>query len=96
MTTPQTVESGVPVELSSTGTVARIGQGTLAGIFCSSSSSGTVTVYDGAVANTTGETVMIPTFTAVAGTYYPFKAFFQQGCNIVLGGTFTGAAMISP
>jgi hypothetical protein len=88
---PQTVESGVPGQLSSTGGVLKKGSGVLTGIFVSSASATpTITVYD----NTTGTgNPIIPTFTPAAATYYEFRAYFQNGLNVVLGGTVTGAAM---
>ena len=92
-TSPQTVEAGVAGQLSSTGSVIKKGAGVLSGIFISAASSTpTCTVYDGATTAATSVPI-IPTFTPVAGTYYPIKAVFQQGLNIVLGGTVTGAAM---
>lgn len=93
MSSPITQEVGVAYELSSTGGVAKTGNGTLAGIFISSAgSTPTVTVYDGATAGDTS-TPLIPTFTPAAATYYNFKVMFQKGLNIVLGGSITGAAM---
>jgi hypothetical protein len=84
-----------PFQLSSTGGQASAATpaGALAGIFIATAgSTPTVTVYD----NTTGSgTVLIPTFTPVAGTYYAFpEASFTNGCYIVLGGTVTGVAFI--
>ncbi len=60
-------------------------QGRLLGIFCSSSSSGTVLIQDGA-----GNT-LVPVFTAVAATYYKLPLTAYNGLVITFGGTFTGA-----
>jgi hypothetical protein len=57
----------------------------LLGIFCSSSTSGTATVYDDAGVGTT--TKAVDTFNLTAGTWYPLPIGLGAGCNLVLGGT---------
>ena len=73
---------------SATTTTIFTGSGTLGGVFCSSSSSGTVTVYDGTSAS---DTKIVDTFTAVAGTYHTLPFAFQKGLTIVTGGTISCA-----
>jgi hypothetical protein len=67
----------------------KVGAGKLRGIFVSSASSTpTITIYD---VQTGTATTMIGAFTPVGATFYPFGsldgAFFNQGLNVVLGGT---------
>lgn len=78
------VESAGYAQIAASGNVYK-GSAALLGIFVSSASSGTITVYDDPATGTTK--TMVATFTVAAGTYYklPFRA--QQGLNIVLGGT---------
>lgn len=57
----------------------------ITGLFCSSSSSGTATVYD---SNATGTaTKIVDTFLLVAGTYHPLGFIAAAGLYVVLGGT---------
>jgi hypothetical protein len=67
----------------------KVGAGKLRGIFVSSASSTpTITIYD---VQTGTATTMVGVFTPVGATFYPFGsldgAFFNQGLNVVLGGT---------
>jgi hypothetical protein len=67
----------------------KVGQGKLRGIFVSSASATpTITIYD--VQSGTA-TTMVGVFTPVGATFYPFGSldgsFFNQGLNVVLGGT---------
>lgn len=67
----------------------KVGAGKLRGIFVSSASSTpTITIYD---VQTGTATTMVGVFTPVAATFYPFGSldgvFFNQGLNVVLGGT---------
>lgn len=58
--------------------------GMLAGIFVASSSSGTIKLWD----NTAGSgTVLVNTFSAIAGTWYPLPFRFLTGLFITVGGT---------
>ena len=60
-------------------------QGAMLGIFCSSSTSGTITLYDDA---STGTTVPIAAvFNVTAGTYYSLPVAFGNGLYVVIGGT---------
>jgi len=67
----------------------KVGAGKLKGIFVSSASgTPTITIYD---VQTGTATTMVGTFTPVGATYYPMGnydgSFFNQGLNVVLGGT---------
>ena len=67
----------------------KVGAGKLRGIFVSSASSTpTITIYD---VQTGTATTMVGAFTPVGATFYPFGSFdgayFNQGLNVVLGGT---------
>ena len=67
----------------------KVGAGKLRGIFVSSASSTpTITIYD---VQTGTSTTMVGVFTPVGATFYPFGSFdgayFNQGLNVVLGGT---------
>lgn len=57
----------------------------LEGIFVSSATTGTITVYDDAGTGTTIK--MVDTFTVAPGTWYPLPFRALKGLNIVLGGT---------
>jgi hypothetical protein len=73
-------------QLSATANVSPL-PSNLLGVFVSSSTSGTVTVYDSATTTTTAK--MIDTFTAAAATYYPFNVSTASGIYVVLGGTIS-------
>ena len=75
---------GAPTPISATGAVKNIG-GALLGFLCTSSSSGTLALYDNPTA-ASGNNI-IPTMNLVAGTYYPFPAKFGSGLWAVIGGT---------
>lgn len=70
-------------------TQVKVGAGKLKGIFVSSASgTPTITIYD---VQTGTATTMVGVFTPVGATYYPMGnydgAYFNQGLNVVLGGT---------
>lgn len=76
------------MQLSATKQV-KVGAGKLFGIFVSSSSSGTITIYD-SQASSTSDPKIVDTFSVSAGTSYvniPAGLFFNNGLYIVLGGT---------
>jgi hypothetical protein len=76
------------MQLSATKQV-KVGAGKLFGIFVSSSSSGTLTIYD-SQASSTSDPKVVDTFSVSAGTTYvniPAGLFFNSGLYIVLGGT---------
>lgn len=60
-------------------------QGAMLGIFCSSSASGTITLYDDTA---TGTSVPIAAvFNVTAGNWYPLPVAFGSGLYVVVGGT---------
>lgn len=76
--------SFVPKQVSASGNVLS-GDGIIGGVFCSSSTAGTLAIYDDAAAGTT--TKIVDTFTLVAGTWYPLPFAVAKGINLVIGGT---------
>jgi hypothetical protein len=60
-------------------------QGAMLGIFCSSSTSGTITLYDDAATGTS--TAIAAVFNVTAGTYYSLPVAFANGLYVVVGGT---------
>lgn len=59
---------------------------TMCGIFvASASSTPTIAVYDSAT--TTTSTIVVNTFTPLAGTFYPIPAQLLNGCYVAIGGT---------
>jgi hypothetical protein len=67
----------------------KIGGGKIYGIFVSTSTAGTITIYDSATANTSDPKIA-NTITAVAGSQYlsfPVGAWFSKGLYIVLANT---------
>ena len=84
------------VSLTAT-TQVKIGLGKLKGIFVSSGTSPTVTVYDSATAST-GDPVIIETFTGATPGNYVFTGdadgvVFSKGLYVVLGGTTPKASI---
>jgi hypothetical protein len=71
-----------PTNLSATAQV-RGQSGAMSGVFCNSSTAGTLTLRDGNSAGTT----IISIATLVAGTYYPVPATFRAGLHATIGGT---------
>ncbi|MBP7662287.1 MAG: hypothetical protein KA770_00260 [Shewanella sp.] len=61
-----------------------VGQVRLGGIFCASSTSGTVKVWDSTAAS--GD-ICVNTFAVTAGTYYPIPALLKTGCYITIANT---------
>ena len=73
-----------PKQITATTNVCS-GDGLLGGIFCSSSTAGTATVYDDAATGTT--TKIVDTFNLTAGTFYSLPFGVSNGIYVVLGGT---------
>ncbi len=67
-------------------TLLKSGQGVLAGFVVSSTTSGTVTIYDSATAATSTD-IMLGTITPAAGSTYKLDAAFANGCYIVCANT---------
>ena len=76
-------EVGTPKQISATATV-RIGIGKMVGVFCSSSTSGTLTLYDNTSA---AGTLIVAAFNLTAGQYYQIPAAFVNGVHAVISGT---------
>lgn len=74
----------LPVQMTASANIAK-GPGGVSTIFCSSSTSGTVTLYDDQGTGTTKK--IVDTFNVSAGTSYPLGFGFGQGLNVVIGGT---------
>ena len=77
-------------QISATGNVSPIGC-KLLGIFVSSSTVGTVTIYDSATTTTT--TKVVDTVSLTAGTWLPMPIGFASGVYIVVGGTLSATVV---
>ncbi len=71
------------VNLSSSALV-KTGEGHLIGIFVASSAAATIKVWDNTSAATT---ILVNTFTAIDGTWYPLPFKFKIGCYVTIAGT---------
>ena len=78
--------------ISATGNVSPFGA-SLLGIFVSTSSSGTITVYDSATTTTTAK--VIDTVSVTAGTWYPMPVGTTAGIYIVVGGTLSATVVFA-
>jgi hypothetical protein len=85
MAAPGTNEGYNAKVISSTTTVNN-NFGALCGIFVATTTSGTITVYDG---TSTAGTIIIPTFTPAAATFYPLPANYGTGLHIVIANTIS-------
>ena len=72
---------------TSTTTIAQAGLKML-GIFCASSSGGTIKVQD-------GSSTVVNTFTTVAGTFYPMPAEMQTSLVLTVTGTLDATVFYS-
>ena len=79
-------------QFTATGNISPYGA-SLLGIFVSSSTVGTVTIYDSATTTTT--TKVIDTVTLTAGTWYPMPVGTTAGIYIVVGGTLSATAVFA-
>jgi len=64
--------------------LVKTGTGGLLGIFVASTSGGTIKLWDNTSA---AGTVIVNTFSPLAGTFYPLPAQFTTGLYITIGGT---------
>jgi hypothetical protein len=80
----QPVAGGNDYLNGSTSQLVKTGDGYLLGIFVASSSAGTIKLWDNTSAATT---VLVNTFSAVAGQWYPLPYHFKKGLFITVGGT---------
>ena len=77
-------ESGLPTNLTASGLV-KTGGGSIIGIFvASASATPTIKVWDNTAAS---GTVLVNTFTPVAGSFYPMPFTFRTGLYVSIGGT---------
>lgn len=72
-----------PVELSASGLVFS-GKGCVGGVFCASSTSGTLKLWDNTAAS---GTVLVNTFTLTAGTWYPLPFQCVNGLYATIANT---------
>ena len=79
------VAGGTDYTNISASTLIKTGDGALVGIFvASASSTPTIKVWD----NTSGATtILVNTFTPLAGTWYPLPFHFRTGCYVTISGT---------
>lgn len=78
-------------QITATGNVSPIGC-KLLGIFVSSSTLGTVTIYDSATTTTTTK-VVDTTIALTGGTWVPIPVAFASGIYIVVGGTLSATVV---
>lgn len=69
--------------ISASGNV-KVGAGALLGVFCNTTTAGTLTFYDDAAAGTSSP--VLGPLTPAAGTYTPLPFAFSAGLNVVVGG----------
>lgn len=82
---PTSVVAGQKATNITASTLIKTGPGFLSGIFvASASNTPTIKVWDNTSAATT---VLVNTFTPVAGTWYPLPFAFETGCYITISGT---------
>ena len=78
------VSEACSFENISASTLIYTGTGKMLGIFVASTSSGTIKVWDSTAAS---GTVVVNTFTPIAGTFYPIPANFTTGIYVTIAGT---------
>lgn len=76
-------KSGTPVNLTASG-VVKTQSGKISGVFCASTSSGTLKLWDNTAAS---GNVIVNTFNLTAGTFYEIPAAFATGCYATIAGT---------
>ena len=85
----QTVESGTPILLTSSGAVSLV-SGTLLGFYVNSTSSGTIVVRNGG----SGGTAISGTITPAIG-FHRFPAYCTSGCYLTLANTISVTAFFA-
>lgn len=70
----------------STNTLFKTEAGVMGGIFVSSTTAGTIAIYDGTSAS---GTKIVDTFSPTAGVSYPFPFNFTKGLFVSVGGTLS-------
>lgn len=86
----QTVEAGVPINLSASGAVS-LTSGNLLGIYVNSTGGGTVVVRDGTSAS---GTALSGTITPAIG-FHRFPAYCTTGCYLSISGTINVTAFFA-
>lgn len=81
---PSPVMGGTKYFNLSADQLVKTGEGTIVGIFVASSSSGTIKLWDNTSAATT---VLVNTFSAIGGTWYPLPFRFTTGLYVDISGT---------
>lgn len=81
---------GSPLTVTATGQV-RTGPCALIGLFCNSTTSGTITLYD----NTSAAGQVIASFTPAANTFYSLPAVCINGVHAVVTNTLNVTLFIS-
>ena len=74
-------------QITATGNVCPQAGAALLGIFVSTTTAGTITVYDSNATSTA--TTIVATFTPVAATWYTLPFSASQGLYIVVGGALS-------
>lgn len=85
-----TIGSGVPKQFSATIQIKN-SFGSLIGFIISSTTAGTLTVYDNADGGTTNK--IIDTITPAAGGFISMPLGFGNGLNVVVGGTISATCI---
>lgn len=84
-------ETGQYSNKTSTATIYT-GAAQLLGFFCSTTTSGTVVIYD----NTSAATPITGTITLTAGTWYPLPATCVTGIHVVIANTANITVFFNP
>lgn len=66
----------------------------LNGVFCSSSTAGTLTIYDSSTSSTSVK--IVDTFNLTAGAFYPLAVTADTGLYFVIAGTAAITAFTAP
>lgn len=88
----QEVESGTPVNLTSTGTVSKA-SGTLLGFYVNSTTAGTIVIRSGDSGASTG-TAISGTITPAIG-FHRFPAYCPSGCHFTIANTLDVTAFFA-
>lgn len=90
------IESVNPARIAAANNLIVTGAAGLMGIFVSQAATvPTITVYDG-VSAAAPATILVNTFTPIAGNFYPMPFFVGRGIFIVLGGAVDATVAWGP
>ena len=87
-----TLHIGSPKLVTASGNV-KASSGAVLGIFVSSHTTGSITLYDDAAAGTTNK--ILDTFLFPGVGWYPMNMAFVNGLNIVVGGTLSATVVLA-